>query len=264
MSRSATKPSIRGFWASSSRSLMPASSRKRAVGGLLVGAVPVDEVGVDLRRGEVLDREDPLVRDQRHVPAERGEHLLVGPEVLGAGGHDDLGPAPRGLEQVLQVVGGPVVAEPGDELVEPVEEQDDPALLEHVAERPQVDPVLAVVGQVGGHQPVDRVRTVHRARGRSGSGSSRSRSRRACAPPRAARTTCPGRSRPARGRTGPRLPRGCPSARRRGPRGRRGRRRAGPGSAAARRGAVGSRGRRAGVRSGRRRSRRGRACPGTR
>lgn len=61
------------------------------------------------------------------------------------------------------MVGGAVVADPGDELVEPVEDQDDPALAQQVAERAQVDGLLAVVGEVRGDQAVDGVGLVQRA-----------------------------------------------------------------------------------------------------
>ncbi len=97
-------------------------------------------------------RADPL--------AERREHLGVRLEVLGAARHDDLRLVLRRLEQRVEVVGRALVGDPGDQLVEPVEEQDDAALAEHVVEGLEVDQLLTVVGEMCRDQPVDRVRLV--------------------------------------------------------------------------------------------------------
>lgn len=132
------------------------------VGGVLV-AVPVDQVRADLAGGELLQPEDPAVRQHADPLAERGEHLRLRLEVLGPAYHDDLGLVLRGAQQRVEVVGGLVVGDPGDQLVEPVEQQHDAALPQHVVERLEVDQLLAVVGQVRGDQPVDRVRLVEGA-----------------------------------------------------------------------------------------------------
>ncbi len=130
-----------------------------AVGGALV-AVAAYEVGADLGGGEALDGQDPALREQADALAKRGEDLGVRLEVLGAAADDDLGVVDGRVEEDLEVVGGPVVADPVDQFVEAVEEQDDAALGEHVAQGPQVDGVDVVAGQMGGDQAFEAVRPV--------------------------------------------------------------------------------------------------------
>ncbi len=129
------------------------------VGRALV-AVAAHQVGADLRRGEAFDGQDPALRQQSDALAERGEDLGVRLEVLGAAADHDLGVVDGGVEEDLQVIGGPVVADAVDQFVEAVEKQDDAALGEHVTQGAQVDGVDVVAGQVGGDQPFEAVRPV--------------------------------------------------------------------------------------------------------
>jgi hypothetical protein len=128
-----------------------------AVGGAVVAFVAVDQVGADLLRGELLDGQHPPVREQADALTEGGEHLTLRAEVLGAAADDDLGAVDGGVQQHLEAFGGAVVGDLVDQFVEAVEEQHDPALLEHVPEGAQVDGVDAVGGEVGGDQPLEGV-----------------------------------------------------------------------------------------------------------
>ncbi len=80
--------------------------------------------------------------------------------MVGPAGNNDLCVVLRGLQEGLQVIGRPIVGDPVHQFVEPVEQQDDAAFAQHVSERPEIDEVPLVVGQVGGDQPVDGVRLV--------------------------------------------------------------------------------------------------------
>ncbi len=136
--------------------------RQPVLGGPFVTVVAVDQVGADLLRAELLDGEDPAVREQADAFAERGQHLPLGAEVLGAAGDHDLGAVHGGVQQHLQAFGGAVVGDLVDEFVEAVEEQHDPPLLEHVPEGPQIDVVDAVGGEVRGDQAFERIGPVQR------------------------------------------------------------------------------------------------------
>jgi len=81
-----------------------------------------------------------------HALAERLQHLLVVQEVLRAARDHHLGLAGRGLQQRLQVLGGGVVGHAQRQLVEAVEQERDPALLEHVAEGGVIEPLHAALG----------------------------------------------------------------------------------------------------------------------
>ncbi len=152
-----------GVAGQSAQVLDPLDEVEPFVGGRLVTVVTVHQVGTDLRGGELLDVEDPALRQQADLRAERGEHLRVGLEVVGPAGNDDLRVVAGGRQQRVEMVRGPVVGDPADQLVEPVEEQDDTAAAQQVAERLQVDEVPPVVGEVGGDHPVDVVRLVQGA-----------------------------------------------------------------------------------------------------
>jgi hypothetical protein len=106
---------------------------------------------------ELLDAEHPAIGQEPDLLAEGRHHLAARLEVLGAACHDDFGLVLRRLQKRVEVVGRPVVGDPGDQLVEAVEQQHDAALAQHVMERLEVDQLLAVVGEVRRHQPGDRV-----------------------------------------------------------------------------------------------------------
>lgn len=137
-----------------------AAQQLHPVVGRLLRTVPVDQEGAYLLGGELLDAQHPAGRQQVDPLPQCGHHLAVRLEVLRAGGHDDLGLVLGRLQQHGEVVCGPLVSDPGDELVEAVEEEHDPALPEHVVERLEIDQLLAVVGQMSRDQPGDRVRLV--------------------------------------------------------------------------------------------------------
>lgn len=101
-----------------------------------------DRVESDLRLGRV---------------GERFQDLRLRQEVLRAAGHHDLGQAARGLDQRLQMLGGPLVGHAEHQFVKGIEQQGDASFAEHVPEGFALEPRQVLAHKVRGDQFVQRM-----------------------------------------------------------------------------------------------------------
>ncbi len=116
---------------------------------------PADQKVMDLFGGELRqpDNEPP----QRPLDLLPGlfQHLVVGEEELGPARHNDLRLIAECGEQGVEVRLRALVGDAGGEFVETIEDQYQPAVLQHVAKGVEVGPADLGVHQVLGDEPVD-------------------------------------------------------------------------------------------------------------